>query len=336
MDKEYLRREKEWEIGPDMSELAKKANALFQFLVNQGELIEADEDTKERIEALANRKFTMEKEIEEDPNPRPELVRQIEQIDEELNELYEEFSDVYDIELDDEDYSGWDISSFNVEKLGQMYMVGDEYEMENAAEKYLEQLYDDIGYSHLPEWLLEDALDKDGVVVYFKEMFNEDVYNNPEEYLQDEGKDLSREQKILYNSYNLESKRSLERARALRDAVKNEPESEKKDQIMDLVERLEDKFDDLQGKMIELESEPEGDYREDAIEERIEHLVEAVEENPMRYIDDYGLEITNFLDGEEIIRLVIREDGYNVMSSYDGQVNEEYVDGETFYIIRID
>jgi hypothetical protein len=336
MDKEYLRREKEWEIGPDMSELAKKANALFQFLVNQGELIEADEDTKERIEALANRKFTMEKEIEEDPNPRPELVRQIEQIDEELNELYEEFSDVYDIELDDEDYSGWDISSFNIEKLGQMYMVGDEYDMENAAEKYLEQLYDEIGYSHLPEWLLEDALDKDGVVVYFKEMFNEDVYNNPEEYLQDEGKDLSREQKILYNSYNLESKRSLERARALRDAVKNEPESEKKDQIMDLVERLEDKFDDLQGKMIELESEPEGDYREDAIEERIEQLVEAVEENPMRYIDDYGLEIANFLDGEEIIRLVIREDGYNVMSSYDGEVNEEYVDGETFYIIRID
>ena len=33
MDKEYLRREKEWEVGPDMSELAKKANALFQFLV---------------------------------------------------------------------------------------------------------------------------------------------------------------------------------------------------------------------------------------------------------------------------------------------------------------
>ena len=336
MDKEYLRRNKEWEIGPDMSELAKKANALFQFLVNKGELTEADEDTKERMEALASRKFTMEKEIEEDPNPRPDLVKQIEQIDEELNELHEEFSDVYDIELDDEDYAGWDISSFNVEKIGERYMVGDEYDMENAAEKYLEELYDEIGYSHLPEWLLKDALDEDNVVAYFKEMFNEDVYNNPEDYLQDEGKDLSREQKIFYNSYKLESKRSLERARALREAVKNEPESEKKDQIMDLVERLEDKFNDLQGKMIELESEPEGDYKEDAIEERIDELVEAVEENPMRYIDDYGLEISNFLDKEEIIRLVLREDGYNVMSSYDGEVNEEYVGGETFYIIRID
>jgi hypothetical protein len=336
MDTEYLRRSKEWEIGPDMSELAKKANALFQFLVNQGELIEADEDTKERMEALASRKFTMEKEIEEDPNPRPELVRQIEQIDEELNELYEEFSDVYNIELDDEDYSGWDISSFNVEKLGQRYMVGDEYDMENAAEKYLEQLYDDIGYSHLPDWILEDALDKDGVVYYFKEMFSDDVYNNPEDYLQEQGKDFSQEQKKFYDSHKLESNALLKRILKLSEGLKNEPEGEREDQMRELIKKLEDKYFGLIEKMDEIEAEPEGEYKEDAIQEKIDELVESVEENPMQYIEDYGLEINNFLDGEEIIRLVILSDGYQVMSSHDGELNEEYVDGETFYIIRID
>jgi len=336
MDTEYLRRSKEWEIGPDMSELAKKANALFQFLVNQGELIEADEDTKERMEALASRKFTMEKEIEEDPNPRPELVRQIEQIDEELNELYEEFSDVYNIELDDEDYSGWDISSLNVEKLGKKYMVGDEYDMENAAEKYLEQLYDDIGYSHLPDWLLEDALDKDGVVYYFKEMFSDDVYNNPEDYLQEKGKDFSQEQKKFYDSHKLESNALLKRILKLSEGLKNEPEGEREDQMRELIKKLEDKYFGLIEKMDEIEAEPEGEYKEDAIQEKIDELVESVEENPMQYIEDYGLEINNFLDGEEIIRLVIQSDGYQVMSSKDGELNEEYVDGETFYIIRID
>lgn len=336
MDTEYLRRSKEWEIGPDMSELAKKANALFQFLVNQGELIEADEDTKERMEALASRKFTMEKEIEEDPNPRPELVRQIEQIDEELNELYEEFSDVYNIELDDEDYSGWDISSFNVEKLGQRYMVGDEYDMENAAEKYLEQLYDDIGYSHLPDWILEDALDKDGVVYYFKEMFSDDVYNNPEDYLQEQGKDFSQEQKKFYDSHKLESNALLKRILKLSEGIKNEPEGEREDQMRELIKKLEDKYFGLIEKIDEIEAEPEGEYKEDAIQEKIDELVESVEENLMKYIEDYGLEINNFLDGEEIIRLVIQSDGYQVMSSHDGELNEEYVDGETFYIIRID
>lgn len=336
MDTEYLRRSKEWEIGPDMSELAKKANALFQFLVNQGELIEADEDTKERMEALASRKFTMEKEIEEDPNPRPELVRQIEQIDEELNELYEEFSDVYDIELDDEDYSGWDISSFNVEKLGQRYMVGDEYDMENAAEKYLEQLYDDIGYSHLPDWILEDALDKDGVVYYFKEMFSDDVYNNPEDYLQEQDKDFSQEQKEFYDSHKLESNALLKRILKLSEGIKNEPEGEREDQMRELIKKLEDKYFGLIEKIDEIEAEPEGEYKEDAIQEKIDELVESVEENLMKYIEDYGLEINYFLDGEEIIRLVIQSDGYQVMSSHDGELNEEYVDGETFYIIRID
>jgi hypothetical protein len=304
--------------------------------VNQGELIEADEDTKERMEALASRKFTMEKEIEEDPNPRPELVRQIEQIDEELNELYEEFSDVYNIELDDEDYSGWDISSFNVEKLGQRYMVGDEYDMENAAEKYLEQLYDDIGYSHLPDWILEDALDKDGVVYYFKEMFSDDVYNNPEDYLQEQGKDFSQEQKKFYDSHKLESNALLKRILKLSEGIKNEPEGEREDQMRELIKKLEDKYFGLIEKMDEIEAEPEGEYKEDAIQEKIDELVESVEENPMQYIEDYGLEINNFLDGEEIIRLVIQSDGYQVMSSHDGELNEEYVDGETFYIIRID
>jgi uncharacterized coiled-coil protein SlyX len=304
--------------------------------VNQGELIEADEDTKERMEALASRKFTMEKEIEEDPNPRPELVRQIEQIDEELNELYEEFSDVYNIELDDEDYSGWDISSFNVEKLGQRYMVGDEYDMENAAEKYLEQLYDDIGYSHLPDWILEDALDKDGVVYYFKEMFSDDVYNNPEDYLQEQGKDFSQEQKKFYDSHKLESNALLKRILKLSEGLKNEPEGEREDQMRELIKKLEDKYFGLIEKMDEIEAEPEGEYKEDAIQEKIDELVESVEENPMQYIEDYGLEINNFLDGEEIIRLVIQSDGYQVMSSHDGELNEEYVDGETFYIIRID
>jgi hypothetical protein len=278
----------------------------------------------------------MEKEIEKDPNPRPELVRQIEQIDEELNELYEEFSDVYDIELDDEDYSGWDISSFNVEKLGQRYMVGDEYDMENAAEKYLEQLYDDIGYSHLPDWILEDALDKDGVVYYFKEMFSDDVYNNPEDYLQEQGKDFSQEQKKFYDSHKLESNALLKRILKLSEGLKNEPEGEREDQMRELIKKLEDKYFGLIEKMDEIEAEPEGEYKEDAIQEKIDELVESVEENPMQYIEDYGLEINNFLDGEEIIRLVIQSDGYQVMSSHDGELNEEYVDGETFYIIRID
>jgi hypothetical protein len=217
-----------------------------------------------------------------------------------------------------------------------MYLVGYEYDMENAAEKYLDELYDDIGYSHLPDWLLEDALNKDNVVVYFKEFFNEDVYGNPEDYLQDEGKDLSPEQKKLYSVYSLEMKEMIEKSDKLREALKNEPEGERKDKVMDLIEKLEEKYFELDSKMFQLESDPEGDYKEEAIEERIQHLVDAVEENPMQYIENYGLEMNEFLDGEEIIRLVLREDGYNVMSSYDGEVNEEYVDGETFYIIRID
>jgi hypothetical protein len=208
--------------------------------------------------------------------------------------------------------------------------------MENAAEKYLEQLYDDIGYSHLPDWILEDALDKDGVVYYFKELFSDDVYNNPEDYLQEQDKDFSQEQKEFYDSHKFESNALLKRILKLSEGIKNEPEGEREDQMRELIKKLEDKYFGLIEKIDEIEAEPEGEYKEDAIQEKIDELVESVEENPMQYIEDYGLEINNFLDGEEIIRLVIQSDGYQVMSSHDGELNEEYVDGETFYIIRID
>jgi light-regulated signal transduction histidine kinase (bacteriophytochrome) len=167
-------------------------------------------------------------------------------------------------------------------------------------------------------------------------MFSDDVYNNPEDYLQEQGKDFSQEQKKFYDSHKLESNALLKRILKLSEGLKNEPEGEREDQMRELIKKLEDKYFGLIEKMDEIEAEPEGEYKEDAIQEKIDELVESVEENLMKYIEDYGLEINNFLDGEEIIRLVIQSDGYQVMSSHDGELNEEYVDGETFYIIRID
>jgi hypothetical protein len=44
----------------------------------------------------------------------------------------------------------------------------------------------------------------------------------------------------------------------------------------------------------------------------------------------------NYIDKDEVVRLVLRNDGLETMSSYDGQVNEEIVDGTVFYIIRVE
>jgi len=41
-----------------------------------------------------------------------------------------------------------------------------------------------------------------------------------------------------------------------------------------------------------------------------------------------------FIDNKGAAEDVINSDGYGVLSFYDGEVDEEYYDGETYYIVR--
>ena len=48
------------------------------------------------------------------------------------------------------------------------------------------------------------------------------------------------------------------------------------------------------------------------------------------------MEIDSYLDKRKVYQEVLDNDGFEVMSGYDGEVNEEIVNGDTFYIIRIE
>ncbi len=65
-----------------------------------------------------------------------------------------------------------------------------------------------------------------------------------------------------------------------------------------------------------------------------------MDENKDRILDflderGYGDEFKmNFIDKKGAAEDVINSDGYGVLSFYDGEVDEEYYDGETYYIVR--
>jgi predicted nucleic acid-binding Zn-ribbon protein len=335
MDTDYLRYHKEWELGPDLSELGKRANALFQFLIESDELKQADDDTQEEINRLQKRKFELEKEIEKSDSPTPELVSQLGQIEQELEAYYEEYSDVYDIELDDETYYDH-VHLFNIPKIEQSYMVGEDFEMEDAATEYLKQLFDDIGYSHLPDWLLESAINEDDVVSTFKESFEQSVREEPENYLDDSDKELTNLQKRYFQSYSKQLENLNKKISAIQEILKNTKDDEKKEMLKNFSESLDREFEYLDEKITEITDNPEGDYKPEAIEDLIELMVDRAKDDVIRTMEEYDLEMENYIDKDEVVRLVLRNDGLETMSSYDGQVNEEIVDGTVFYIIRVE
>lgn len=334
-NQDYLRYIKEWEIGPGMTEIASKANALYQFLVNEGELTPIDEDTQERLETLIKRKYDLEKELEKNPDPAPASITQLEQINQEIEEIKEEYSDVYDLELQSEDDWGY-LYRFFVDKIQQGYVVGDEYDMENAAKQYLEELYDDISIDSLPDWLLEDAVDKDSVIEFFQELFEDDIRESPEDFLEDSDRDLSDEQRLEVQKIDFDLRDLNTKIAAFKLAQKNEKDPSKLQFIEQTITKFRSRVNMLEEKREEIANSPEGDFTEQAIEMEIEVRMEDVERDPLEYLRNFDLDFKNYLDMDKVYELVLQNDGFGVMSSYDGEVNEEIVNGDLFYIIRVE
>jgi polyhydroxyalkanoate synthesis regulator phasin len=318
-----------------MTEIAAKANALFQFLVNSGELTQADEDTQERIDKLKTRKYELEKELEDNPDPAPAMVSQIEQINEELEEIEKEYSDVYDLENQVDEYLGH-LVSFYVEKIEQSYAVGDEYDMENAALQYLEQLYDDIGFDSLPDWVLEESIDTDSVVEYVRDIYNQVIYESPEVYLNDEDRELSSEQKYQYQKLLIQIRDIEIKVKGFEIAKKNEKDEDKLIFIDKSLSRFNKVLSSLKENSQGILSDPEGDFSEESIEKEIESRLEMVEEIPLQTVREFDLYLKDFLDENKVYETILQNDGFTVMSSYTGDVNEEIVNGDLFYIFRIE
>ena len=90
--------------------------------------------------------------------------------------------------------------------------------------------------------------------------------------------------------------------------------------------------------MIELiEADPEGDYDEDRIEEVKDDRIDEVKRDPLSFINEFGLDLSEFIDVRELARGVIEADGYgDAIGTYDGEIYEYNIEGEIFYGGRID
>jgi hypothetical protein len=328
---EERRKTGKWELGPGLEEEGRQVNALYQYLVSEGEINEIDDDIQENLDRLRNRKDELENQYEETSSP--ELISQIEQIDEELSQYDEYYIDVYDIQPEG-DYEYF-MKSYWIEKLGQTYAVGDDYDIDEATKKHLENFLDSEGYDSLPDWILESGISERDVVDYASELYNEWIYSDPENYLDDDARGLSNEQKKVYQAYQKKSQLLAERLETFKKVMEKETR-DTKEGFEDLIETLETELQKMTEHMEEIESDPQGDYLEEKIEEEIERRVEEVRDAPLDFLKEIDLNISNFIDQGGVIDEIIRNDGYTAISPYDGKVGEENVEGTTYYIVRVD
>jgi hypothetical protein len=324
--------DKEWELGPDCPTIGLMAHALFDYLVSEGEIESMSEDDEERRTDILERISELQEEYENSDTVRYDLLSQIEQLEEELDE-FKEYKDVYDlIPLESQHYG---MQKFATELYGDEYTVGTETEMDDALREYVEDMVETEGYDGFASWVKDNAINEDEILNWFDDYFNQDVYQEPDAYLDDSQRQLDSKQvetiKII-DARVLQTQREIERLEEIKYGIDDE---DKVDKIDDRISQLEDYITELEEQKQEIEENPEGDYSDDDIEDMIETKLEEVRYNPTGSANDYGLDLDDFIDKEKFIDTVIDNESYDMMSHNDGAVHEETVQGETYYIIKL-
>jgi hypothetical protein len=324
---ESLREEDEWNLS-NGDETGEKAHALFDNLVNTGEIEPLSDEDKEKLTILRRKLQDLEEEYDDlDDNDERvfELQDAIDETDVEIEELEENDVDVY-MMYPQPRYTHYGLTQFEVlipGFKGNEYSVGTEEEMDTAALAYAKSYIDDVGADGFNESFIEDYLDIDAIVNMAEEDYDYQVRDYPDSYFSDSDYELTYEQEQRIEQ--LESQ--------IEDLEQQKLELDSDDEnYYDYEEDLDNQIEALQEELdsIEVDTEP----TEEMIENKVNELVRDVRRDPLDYLKNYGLDIKEYIDEEALAQGLVDSDGWGIMNSYDGQYDSEEVNGVTYYIMR--
>jgi vacuolar-type H+-ATPase subunit I/STV1 len=324
---DILRDNNEWDFK-NGDETGEKAHALFENLINNGEIDLLSDEDKEKLTILRRKLQDLEQEyegIDDNYDRAYEVQEAIDETQSEIDELEENDADVY-MMYPNSRYSHYGLTQFEVLIPGfknNEYTVGTEEEMDDAALQYAKNYVDDVGADGFTESFIEDYLDVDAIVNMAEEDYDYQVRDYPDSYFSDSDYELTYEQEQRIEQ--LESQ--------IEDLEQQKLELDSDDEnYYDYEEDLDNQIEALQEELdsIEVNTEP----TEEMIENKVNELVRDVRRDPLDYLKNYGLDIKEYIDEDELAQGLVNSDGWGIMNSYDGQYDSEEVNGVTYYIMR--
>ena len=293
------------------------ANALKEWLIDEGEWEgETKDEFRDAIEDLRSR-MENDPEVIEDPNGD-----KAQEYGEDLGNLEDDLENaesVYDI-IPLYDYYGM----YEFEYGGAEYAVGDDEAADEAATERTRSLIDDIGYEGFSPSFMEWHVDGDQVADYAEDWFWDDMSDSPEDYLDDDDRELTQHSTDEIEKINEEIGHLQEDLEELDSEVEREVAQDRIDELEELKDEIEMDDDSYE-------------YTEEAKENYVERRKDEVKEDPVGFLRDFGMEesIKDFINEDDFIEAVIEADGRgHTLSSYDGNENEISFDDEWYYIYR--
>jgi hypothetical protein len=332
------RLDSDWELGPNCPEVGLKAHALLDWLVSNNDVEAMTNEDRGEIARIQNEIDRLQLEYDNDEEVRGDLLDEISELEDEITE-FENKIDVYNIIPTGSFYATSQFEVIGVPNLeDRTYAVGDEDEMQRSAYEYVDQLIDDIGYRGFNPTFAKEFIDEKAIISYAEDLFNDDVYNNTENYVDNSQRNLSdgQEEKIGILNSKIEKYKSL--ISSFEDEIDNdEMESENNDEIIEKIDELNDEITEMETEIQDEIENPEGSFPDDLIEDIIEKQLKEVRYDVTSFMDEWGLDWEEYVDKDEFINGVVDADGYgHTLNGYDGTAEEITVLGDLYYVMRID
>lgn len=321
-----LREEGEWEIGNKIE--GDMAHALLRHLDGKRGYVVKEEGDDERLIYLKNYLETLEKQMEnkvESGEDYTALSEEIEITQDEIDEL-EEKMDVYDLYLTRK-FSRTNIAEFEIIDYSSMrdnveYMVGTEEDMERYAKERIGenlQEYDDEFF--------ENWVDGEKVAEQFHHYYEDDIRSNPEVYFDESDYPISEQDEKTLETIS----QKIEQLESQQSEL--ESQIEDPDEYSAKYDEIQNQIDSLESQKEEIESKKE--LTEDMIQDKLDDLLRDVERNPLQYIKDFGYSARDYVDEDDMIYDIFRQDGFSIISSYDGDWDTYKIGNQYFIIVRI-
>lgn len=327
------REEGEWDgTYENMDEEGLKAHALLDWLVDTSDVDVITNEDRAEITRLELEIDRLDQEYDNSEDPEPDLLDQKSELEDELEELRNKI-DVYNIIPTGDFYNLGEFEVIDSGLSDRRYAVGDEDDMQRSAYDYLDNLIDDIGFEGFNKSFAMGYLDNEAIADYAEEMYDYDVRESPESYFDEDEKQLSDRQEEDIRVARL----FIERAEEQISMLENQMDGDNDDDIQEKIDELNELIESHQDEITEIEENPDGEYPEDLIEDKVRSLVSDVRYDPEDFMESYGLEWDKFIDRDDFIQGVIDADGYGqTLNGYDGSADEVKVGDKWFYVMRID
>ena len=331
-DAQERRDENEWALNDNTPEEGLKAHALLKYLVDNEGISILDNNDLADIQRIKDEIETLNAEYDTGEGPNVDILNQIESLEEELDD-YSDYIDVYHMIPTGQFYDTTEFEVIDSSVSNNRYAVGDDDEMQSSCYEYVESLIDDIGYEGFNGSFARQFLDTDAIISYAEEVWEELVRDQPDSYFDDSERMLSNEQEEKIEIL----KKRIENIERTIEHLEEQMDGENDDTIQEKIDELNEVSEEHSTEIEEIEEDPEGDFPEELIEDKVDELVSDVRRDPEDFMETFGLSWSNYVDKDEFLEGVIDADGYgHTINSYDGNADEVYVNDELFYVMRID